>query len=108
MRRAITLLQSVTRLHGKTQISRNAIIDVAAIIDPTVCESLMAACRAGYVFIVCIASDSDLHVPFFRSFDLLQAAVTQVTASGYSASQVFAQLNDIIIHAEDIADKDKV
>lgn len=52
LRRAVTLLQSATRLHGK-ELSRDAIIDVAGVIDPTVSESLMAACRSGYAYSRC-------------------------------------------------------
>ena len=59
MRRAITLLQSATRLHGK-ELNRDAIIDVAAVIPPSVCEALMAACRSGCVFVEILLISCDV------------------------------------------------
>ncbi|KAF5177285.1 replication factor C subunit [Thalictrum thalictroides] len=87
LRRAITYLQSAARLFGST-ISDKELISVSGVIPQAVVQALFAACKSG-------------------DFDLANKEVNNVIAEGYPASQMFLQLMEVIVEANDITDDQK-
>ncbi|PIA27245.1 hypothetical protein AQUCO_08200037v1 [Aquilegia coerulea] len=87
LRRAITYLQSAARLFGST-ISDKELISVSGVIPQAVVQALFAACKSG-------------------DFDLANKEVNNVIAEGYPVSQMFLQLMEVIVEANDITDEQK-
>lgn len=87
LRRAITYLQSAARLFGSS-ISSKDLISVSGVIPQEVVDALFAACKSG-------------------NFDLANKEVNNVIAEGYPVSQMFSQLFDIIVEADDLSDEQK-
>jgi replication factor C subunit 2/4 len=77
LRKAITYLQGASRLHG-SNVTMAEITDVAGLLSPDVIARLTTACRS-------------------NSYDQLQVVVTDLVASGYSASQVLQQIADAVL-----------
>ncbi|KAH0624194.1 hypothetical protein JD844_007706 [Phrynosoma platyrhinos] len=77
LRKAITLLQSATRLtDGKEVIPREML------------DGLLASCQSG-------------------SFEKLEAVTKNLINEGYAATQLINQLHDIIVEREDLSDRQK-
>lgn len=87
LRRAITYLQSAARLYGSS-ISSDNLISVSGVVSDETILSLLQACRSGL-------------------FDQAQKVVTDIIDEGHSVSQIFSQLYDLIMLAEDISDEQK-
>ncbi|GAQ78994.1 Replication factor C subunit RFC4 [Klebsormidium nitens] len=87
MRRAITCLQSASRLFG-SRISSENIISVSGVVPDDVIEKLLTSCRSG-------------------DYDKAQGTVTDIIADGYAVSQILSQLHDEVVRAEDVTDEQK-
>ncbi|XP_050363501.1 replication factor C subunit 4 isoform X2 [Argentina anserina] len=83
LRRAITYLQSAARLFGSSITSKDLIS-----VSGEVVNSFFAACRSG-------------------NFDLANKEVNNVIAEGYPVSQMFSQLFEIVVGADDVSDEQK-
>eukprot|EP00898_Chlorokybus_atmophyticus_P006804 jgi/Chlat1/7124/Chrsp57S06801 len=84
LRRAITTLQSAATLYGANVTSDNII----SVLPEGLITGLLQACRSG-------------------TFENAQRAVTDLVSEGHSAAQIFEQLSEAVILAEDITDKQK-
>lgn len=87
LRRAITYLQSAARLYGSS-ITAKDLINVSGVIPQDAVQALFAACKTG-------------------QFDRANKEVSKIIAEGYPVSQLFSQLFDIIVNADDISDEQK-
>lgn len=88
LRKAITFLQSATRLTGGKEISEDVITDIAGVIPAATIEGIVTACHSG-------------------SFDKLEAVVKNLIDEGHAATQLVNQLHDSIIENENLSDKQK-
>lgn len=88
LRRAITYLQSATRLFGST-ITSTDLLNVSGVVPLEVVNKLFTACKSG-------------------DFDIANKEVDNIVAEGYPASQIINQLFDIVAEADsDITDMQK-
>jgi replication factor C subunit 2/4 len=87
LRRAITYLQGAARLFGST-ISSKDLISVSGVVPQEIVRALFAACKSG-------------------NFDLANKEVNNIIAEGYPVSQMFSQLFDVVIEADDMEDEQK-
>ncbi|XP_043690055.1 replication factor C subunit 2-like [Telopea speciosissima] len=87
LRRAITYLQGAARLFGSS-ISAKDLISVSGVIPQDVVLALFAACRSG-------------------DFELANKEVNNIIAEGYPVSQMFSQLFEVVVGADDISDEQK-
>ncbi|XP_024515475.1 replication factor C subunit 2 isoform X2 [Selaginella moellendorffii] len=87
LRRAITYLQSATRLYGSSITSKD-ILSVSGVIPDNVIQSLLQACTSGV-------------------FDQAQKEVTNIIAEGYPVSQIFSQVYDHVVESPEISDEQK-
>lgn len=78
MRKAITLLQCASRLHGKT-VTPSAVEDAAGSVPASAVAALLAAVR-----------------PPTGSFEAASAAVYNLSKAGYPALQIMGQLSDAV------------
>ncbi|XP_020633099.1 replication factor C subunit 4 isoform X1 [Pogona vitticeps] len=88
LRKAITLLQSATRLTGGKEVTERIITEIAGVIPRETLDGLLAACQSG-------------------SFEKLEVATKTLINEGYAATQLISQLHDIIVNREDLSDKQK-
>eukprot|EP00794_Sanderia_malayensis_P011058 gene11058-12225_t len=88
MRKAITFLQSASRLKADTEITADDIMEIAGAVPASIIDSLLKACS-------CL------------SYEKLDKTVRKIIAAGYSASQLFNQLHDRIVCMDDINDNQK-
>ncbi|PWZ02813.1 putative RFC2-DNA replication factor C, 41 kd subunit [Testicularia cyperi] len=99
LRRAITYLQSASRLHSiagdtRSAISPDSIVEIAGVVPSSVIVQLAAA--VGIV----AAEDDDGDVDMSSSnndFDRVRSQVKMIAREGYSISQLLIQLHDYII-----------
>ncbi|XP_058097450.1 replication factor C subunit 2 isoform X1 [Magnolia sinica] len=87
LRRAITYLQGAARLFGSS-ITAKDLLSVSGVIPQDVVQALFTACKSG-------------------EFELANKEVDNILAEGYPVSQMFSQLFDVIVEAEDISDEQK-
>ncbi|KAK3095174.1 hypothetical protein FSP39_011045 [Pinctada imbricata] len=88
LRKAITYLQSASRLKGEESISKQDIYEIAGVIDDGVIDNLIKVCRS-------------------NSYEKVEKEVKEVIFAGHSASQIIGQLHDKIVQLEDLGDKQK-
>jgi replication factor C subunit 2/4 len=107
LRRAITYLQSASRLHGvdtekSSAITPKSIIDVAGVVPDEVVRGLARAMG------VPLRKGEDEDEEMARQnkkmsgFEQLQAQVRYVTREGYSTTQLLIQLHDYIMEHESL------
>nr|XP_060623412.1 replication factor C subunit 4 [Anolis sagrei ordinatus] len=88
LRKAITLLQSATRLTGGKEVTEKIVTEIAGVIPREMLDGLLASCQSG-------------------SFEKLEAVTKNLINEGYAATQLINQLHDIIVEREDLSDKQK-
>ncbi|XP_011504561.1 PREDICTED: replication factor C subunit 4 [Ceratosolen solmsi marchali] len=89
LRRAITCLQSVTRLKGKgIEITIDDVLEISGIVPVKWLDDLLKVCET-------------------KNYNEVEAYVDKFMLEAYSASQVVDQLNDIIIYSNILTDKQK-
>ncbi|KAG8516576.1 Replication factor C subunit 4 [Galemys pyrenaicus] len=87
LRKAITFLQSATRLTGGKEVTEKVITDIAGVIPAETINGIFAACESG-------------------SFDKLEAVVKDLIDEGQAATQFVNQLHDVVVET-DLSDKQK-
>ncbi|XP_004713470.1 replication factor C subunit 4 [Echinops telfairi] len=87
LRKAITYLQSATRLTGGKEVTEKVITDIAGVIPAETIDGVYTACQSG-------------------SFDKLEAAVKELIDEGHAATQLVNQFHDTIVE-DSLSDKQK-
>ena len=82
MRQAITFMQSAHRLNGGTKVTVDDLEEIAGEIPTRIIASFMEQCKS-------------------NSFELIQAAVEDIQASGYSANCFVDQIHDAMLALPD-------
>ncbi|XP_003225743.1 replication factor C subunit 4 [Anolis carolinensis] len=88
LRKAITLLQSATRLMGGKEVTEKIVTEIAGVIPREMLDGVLASCQSG-------------------SFEKLEAVTKNLIDEGYAATQLINQLHDVIVEREDLSDKQK-
>ncbi|XP_009557565.2 replication factor C subunit 4 isoform X1 [Cuculus canorus] len=88
LRKAITFLQSATRLMGGKEITEKIVTEIAGVIPKETTDELQTVCRSG-------------------SFEKLEALAKNLINEGYAVAQLVNQLHDDIVESEDYSDKQK-
>ncbi|XP_038272605.1 replication factor C subunit 4 isoform X2 [Dermochelys coriacea] len=88
LRKAITFLQSATRLTGGKEISEKVVTEIAGVVPKETIDGLLSACQSG-------------------SFEKLETVVKNLINEGYAVAQLVNQLHDDIVEREDLTDKQK-
>ncbi|XP_022269782.1 replication factor C subunit 4 isoform X2 [Canis lupus baileyi] len=88
LRKAITFLQSATRLTGGKEITEKVITDIAGVIPAGTIDGIFAACQSG-------------------SFDKLEAVVKDLIDEGHAATQLVSQFHDVVVENDNLSDKQK-
>ncbi|KAJ6660944.1 hypothetical protein lerEdw1_016964 [Lerista edwardsae] len=88
LRKAITLLQSATRLTGGKEVTERVIAEISGAVPKEMLDGLLVACQSG-------------------AFEKLEVATKNLINEGYAASQLINQLHDIIVERENLSDKQK-
>ncbi|XP_034638058.1 replication factor C subunit 4 [Trachemys scripta elegans] len=88
LRKAITFLQSATRLTGGKEITEKVVTEIAGVVPKETIDGLLSACQSG-------------------SFEKLETVVKNLINEGYAAAQLVNQLHDDIVEREDLTDKQK-
>ncbi|KAM0753630.1 P-loop containing nucleoside triphosphate hydrolase protein [Meredithblackwellia eburnea MCA 4105] len=101
LRRAITYLQSASRLHAadKTPLTAISVQEIGGVVPDHIMKSLVRA--LGVDVVEEEDEDVDMEVDLDEEkrgpFELVQRAVERVTREGYSATQILIQLHDLLI-----------
>ncbi|XP_065056059.1 replication factor C subunit 4-like [Rhopilema esculentum] len=88
MRKAITFLQSASRLKSEVEITPDDIMEIAGAIPSRFISSLVKTCYSG-------------------SYEKVEGAVKDVIFNGFSGAQFLNQIHDHIINMESINDNQK-
>ncbi|XP_066476681.1 replication factor C subunit 4 [Tiliqua scincoides] len=88
LRKAITLLQSATRLTGGKEITERIVTEISGVVPKEILDGLLLACQSG-------------------AFEKLEVATKNLINEGYAASQLINQLHDIIVERENLSDQQK-
>ncbi|XP_043379107.1 replication factor C subunit 4 isoform X2 [Chelonia mydas] len=88
LRKAITFLQSATRLTGGKEISEKVVTEIAGVVPKETIDGLLSACQSG-------------------SFEKLETVAKNLINEGYAVAQLINQLHDDIVEREDLPDKQK-
>ncbi|NXP13744.1 RFC4 factor, partial [Thinocorus orbignyianus] len=88
LRKAITFLQSTTRLMGGKEVTEKTITEIAGVIPKETIEELLAVCRGG-------------------SFEKLEALAKNLINEGFAVAQLVNQLHDAVVESGDYSDKQK-
>ncbi|XP_063297128.1 replication factor C subunit 4 [Pelobates fuscus] len=88
LRKAITFLQSATRLTAGKEITEKIVVEIAGVIPKETLDGVLAACQSG-------------------SFEKLETVVKTLIHNGHAANQLVNQIHDIILEREDLKDKQK-
>jgi replication factor C subunit 2/4 len=88
LRRAITALQSVARLHSGREIKEEHVYDITGAVPQSWLRGLIEACASG-------------------SYDKLSAYVDDLMAEGYAAAQILLQIHDCIVEEDNLSDLQK-
>ncbi|NXQ22814.1 RFC4 factor, partial [Peucedramus taeniatus] len=88
LRKAITFLQSATRLMGGKEITEKIITEIAGVIPKETIDELLLGCQSG-------------------SFEKLETLAKNLINEGFSVAQLVNQLHDTIVESEDYSDKQK-
>ncbi|MEQ2268094.1 replication factor C subunit 4 [Xenotaenia resolanae] len=87
LRKAITFLQSASRLNADKEITDQAVIEIAGVVPSTMIDNLVQICFRG-------------------TFEKLEVTVRNMVNDGYAATQTLSQLHDCLLE-KDITDKQK-
>ena len=85
LRRAITYLQSASRLHGEEDVTPRSIQEIAGVVPDAEMDVLVAALGVGD------------NAPAKTTFEGVRSAVEHLVRSGFSAVQILSQLHDLLI-----------
>ncbi|PIO29597.1 hypothetical protein AB205_0214020 [Aquarana catesbeiana] len=88
LRKAITFLQSATRLTAGKEITDVVVTEIAGVISKETLNSVLAACQSGL-------------------FEKLETVVMSLINNGHAATQLVNQFHDLILEREDLTDKQK-
>ncbi|KAM8952593.1 replication factor C subunit 4 [Pelodytes ibericus] len=88
LRKAITFLQSATRLTAGKEITEKVVTEIAGVIPQETLDEVVAACQSG-------------------SFEKLETVVKDLVNNGHAATQLVNQLHDLMLEREDLTDKQK-
>ncbi|XP_072264269.1 replication factor C subunit 4 [Pyxicephalus adspersus] len=88
LRKAITFLQSATRLTAGKEVTDIVVTEIAGVIPKDTLNSVLAACQSGL-------------------FEKLETVVMSLINNGHAATQLVNQLHDIILERQDLTDKQK-
>ncbi|XP_030071757.1 replication factor C subunit 4 [Microcaecilia unicolor] len=88
LRKAITFLQSASRLTGGKEITEDIITELAGVVPDETIDGVLSACTSG-------------------SFEKLEMVVKNLINEGHTAIQLVNQLHDIIVERDDLSDKQK-
>lgn len=88
MRKAITFLQSASRLKGESEITPEDIMEIAGSIPKRFMASLIKICYSG-------------------SYEKVENAVKEITLNGFSGSQFLNQIHDKLVTMSEINDNQK-
>ncbi|CAM4620559.1 unnamed protein product [Caretta caretta] len=88
LRKAITFLQSATRLTGGKEISEKVVTEIAGVVPKETIDGLLSACQSG-------------------SFEKLETVAKNLINEGYAVAQLINQLHDDIVEREDLPDQQK-
>ncbi|KAF1517674.1 Replication factor C subunit 4, partial [Eudyptula minor] len=88
LRKAITFLQSATRLMGGKEITEKIVTEIAGVIPKETTEELLSVCQSG-------------------SFEKLETLAKNLINEGYAVAQLVNQLHDTVVESEDYSDKQK-
>ncbi|NXS47389.1 RFC4 factor, partial [Balaeniceps rex] len=88
LRKAITFLQSATRLMGGKEITEKIVTEIAGVIPKETTDELLSVCRSG-------------------SFEKLETLAKNLINEGYAVAQLVNQLHDTVVESEDYSDKQK-
>ncbi|KAM6122377.1 replication factor C subunit 4 [Pterocles gutturalis] len=88
LRKAITFLQSATRLMGGKEITEKIVTEIAGVIPQETTDELLLVCQSG-------------------SFEKLETLAKNLINEGYAVAQLVNQLHDTVVESEDYSDKQK-
>ncbi|NXB18064.1 RFC4 factor, partial [Rhagologus leucostigma] len=88
LRKAITFLQSATRLMGGKEITEKIITEIAGVIPKETIDELLLGCQSG-------------------SFEKLEILAKNLINEGFAVAQLVNQLHDTVVESEDYSDKQK-
>ncbi|XP_074954491.1 replication factor C subunit 4 isoform X1 [Phalacrocorax aristotelis] len=88
LRKAITFLQSATRLIGGKEITEEIVTEISGVIPKETTDELLSVCRSG-------------------SFEKLETLAKNLINEGYAVAQLVNQLHDTVVESEDYSDKQK-
>ncbi|XP_046852527.1 replication factor C subunit 4-like [Xenia sp. Carnegie-2017] len=88
MRKAITYLQSASRLKGSEEITKQDIVEISGIVPDKVIDDIF-------------------HSASSNSFEKLDLSVKNLMLEGYPGSQIISQIYDRIVGMDDLTDKKK-
>ncbi|NWI20080.1 RFC4 factor, partial [Crypturellus soui] len=88
LRKAITFLQSATRLMGGKEITEKIVTEIAGVIPKETIDGVILACKS-------------------FSFEKLERMAKNLINEGYAVAQLVNQLHDIVVESEDFSDKQK-
>uniref|UniRef100_F7GE29 Replication factor C subunit 4 n=2 Tax=Monodelphis domestica TaxID=13616 RepID=F7GE29_MONDO len=88
LRKAITFLQSATRLTGGQEVTEKVITEIAGVVPTGTITGIFYACQSG-------------------SFEKLEALVKDLIDEGHAATQLINQLHDVVVEKDDLTDKQK-
>ncbi|NXS74620.1 RFC4 factor, partial [Pandion haliaetus] len=88
LRKAITFLQSATRLMGGKEITEKIVTEIAGVIPEETTDELLSVCQSG-------------------SFEKLETLAKNLINEGYAVAQLISQLHDTVVESEDYSDKQK-
>lgn len=101
LRRAITYLQSASRLHAasKTPLTALSVQEIGGVVPDSVLRALGRALGVDGLDEPGEDVDMETNKGGKGAFEILQTAVVKVCREGYSATQVLSQLHDLLIGA---------
>ncbi|XP_045200092.1 replication factor C subunit 4-like [Mercenaria mercenaria] len=88
LRKAITFLQSASRLKAGDTITQTDIYEIAGVIHDDVIDNLLTVCQS-------------------NSYEKLQNCVQDLMNEGHPASQLILQLHDKVVQLDELGDKQK-
>lgn len=88
LRKAITYMQSASRLHKDERVTSQSIRDIAGVIPQEIISRIASAAES-------------------KQFDKIKVVIQETVQEGYGAGQIVSQLHDTIIAREDLDSKQK-
>uniref|UniRef100_A0A8C3K9C6 Replication factor C subunit 4 n=1 Tax=Calidris pygmaea TaxID=425635 RepID=A0A8C3K9C6_9CHAR len=104
LRKAITFLQSATRLMGGKEITEKIVTEIAGVIPKETIAELLSVCQSGSFEKLETLSVAFLLLDYF----LFLLSLTQnLINEGYAVAQLVNQLHDAVVESGDYSDKQK-